>query len=467
MEGLDRAGGSIDWPGFGFDPVPAAPPRRAAVPGRPDWDALPAPHPLLRAVVIVPAKDEAALLPRCLAALAGQRAADGSALDPRGFEVIVLANNCRDDTAAVARRFAAAQRQAAHGPGCAVHVAEATLPPEVAHIGQARRLLMDQACQRLHAARRRAGGAADASARGVVLSTDGDSFVAADWIDRTLAEIDAGADAVGGRILAEAAPSGDRAVQRWQRLDAIHRLLCIRLACLIDPDPADPWPRHHQHFGASLAVAVDAYEQVGGLPAVRFLEDEALHERLVRAGLRVRHSPRVRAYTSCRHDGRVEVGLSWQLRTWARTVAGEEAGLRVAPPAEVAALAGARARLRRLWLDRGHAPAGGPRGLAGVARALRVPARWLRTVLHEAGSFGALWIEVERQRGACRLHDATPRVPVEQAIAELKHLVAGRLAVDGGDAARPCAGARAADAPRVAATRHGGAAAAQAQAPAE
>ncbi len=317
-----------------------------------------------------------------------------------------------------------------------MHVAETTLPREVAHVGQARRLLMDQACERLRAARR--GQPAGGAVRGVVLSTDGDSFVAPDWIARTLAEIDAGADAVGGRILCDARRSGDPALHRWQRLDAIHRLLCLRLAALIDPDPADPWPRHHQHFGASLAVAADAYERVGGLPAVRFLEDEALHRRLSRADLRVRHSPQVRVYTSSRHDGRVEVGLSWQLRTWARSAAGGAAGLRVDAAAEVVALAEARRRLRRLWLDRRDAPGGAPRGLRGVARALRVPADWLRTVLHEAAAFGALWGEVEQQRAARRPRRRAAQVPVEAAIDELKRLIGERLAAAGhGRAVRP------------------------------
>jgi len=44
--------------------------------------------------------------------------------------------------------------------------------------------------------------------------------------------------------------------------------LLAELEGWLDPDPADPLPRHHQHFGASLAVTVDAYRRAGGLPSM-------------------------------------------------------------------------------------------------------------------------------------------------------------------------------------------------------
>ncbi|WP_448258196.1 glycosyltransferase [Microbacterium aurum] len=60
-------------------------------------------HPVLptdvRGVVIIPAHDEAAVIERTLTALAPLTAL-------AGLEVIVVCNGCRDDTAALARRFA-------------------------------------------------------------------------------------------------------------------------------------------------------------------------------------------------------------------------------------------------------------------------------------------------------------------------------------------------------------------------
>ena len=67
------------------------------------------------------------------------------AADPalRRYEIIVLANNCRDGTARVARRLADAHAD------LALHVVEIELPPTEAHVGTARRLAMDEACRRL------------------------------------------------------------------------------------------------------------------------------------------------------------------------------------------------------------------------------------------------------------------------------------------------------------------------------
>ena len=222
--------------------------------------------------------------------------------------MLVLANNCTDATAALARQ------QAHRWPQLALHVAEIILPAPQAHVGRARRLLMDEACARLELA----------DGTGIIASTDADTRVAPTWVAAIVAEVAAGADAVGGRIRTEyeEAVADDqprlRSLRRIQTHDAAYRLLCARLEHAIDPAPADPWPRHHQHFGASLAITARAYRRVGGLPEVRFLEDEALCQRLRQHDLALRHSPHVQVLTSARREGRVEVGLSWQLREWLR-----------------------------------------------------------------------------------------------------------------------------------------------------
>ena len=115
----------------------------------------------------------------------GRQPGGGRPLDRCRFEVIVLANNCVDDTAAVAR--AAAARY----PGLALHVVDLALPEPHAHVGAARRLLMDEAARRLLQTPR--------GACGVIASTDADTRVAPDWLAATLAEVERGADAVGGR----------------------------------------------------------------------------------------------------------------------------------------------------------------------------------------------------------------------------------------------------------------------------
>ncbi len=343
---------------------------------------LPPPLAALQACVIIPAKDEAATLPATLAALAAQTTRSGQAIPAGMLEVIVLANNCLDRTAAAVRQ--AARRH----PNLVLHVAEVQLPPPQAHVGRARRLLLDAAAQRLEAT---IGGT------GVLLSTDADTLVASTWLAATLLEIEKGAEAVGGRILTQtAAAVAPCPVRRIQLRDAAYRVLLRQLEDQLDPNAADRWPCHHQHYGASLALTVRAYRRVGGLPAVPFLEDEALWQLLLQHDLPVRHSPHVQVYTSARRCGRVEVGLSWQLREWENLTV-QHAEPCVPCPHELVRVWRARRRLRAWWQQGTRAP--GPE-LARLARAVEVPLADLLRQAGEAATFGQLWQWIEATRGA-------------------------------------------------------------------
>ena len=378
----------------------SASPNNAALPFS-LWHHLPAPMPGLRAAVIIPAKDEAADLPATLAALAAQTDEAGYPLPPHTFEVLVLANNCLDDTARITREFAVRY------PQVAVHVAEVTLPPLEAHVGQARRLLLDEAARRLELAGNPAA---------CLISTDADTRVAPDWLAATFQELETGADAVCGRILmAETNPTCP--VRRCQLLDATYHLLCARLETLLDPQPHDPWPRHHQHFGASFAVTVAAYRQVGGLPVVPYLEDEALYQALLRHDLLVRHSPAVRVYTSGRQQGRVAVGLSWQLREWA-ALAGQAEPL-VPNPLALAKELQVRHALRQHWLAvrAGH--------YAAAAEGMEFPEPLLSKV-SEYTAFGKFW---EWARPQQETATTQTEIPLRQAIAILRQEIARRTPV--------------------------------------
>ncbi len=297
-----------------------------------------APSRQCRACVILPARNEARNLPAALNALAGSVDLTGQRLLPHAFEVLLLLNNCTDDSPAVVRRW-----QAAH-PEIALHAFERTLPAAAAHVGTARRWLMDTAWRRLE--RHRGLPAA-------ILSTDADTVVSSDWIAQNLAAIEGGADAVGGAIhftseeLASL-PEGARRALRW---DARYQSLVAELEHWLDPQPGDPWPRHLQHFGASLACTPEAYARAGGMPAIDSLEDVAFVDALRRIDARLRHAPEVAVYSSARLDGRAGMGLSNQLRQW-HQMSREGGEHRVPSCAWLAHRFGTLRRLREACTDR-------------------------------------------------------------------------------------------------------------------
>ncbi len=359
------------------------------------------PDPRVQACVVVPVRDEEEGVAAALAALAKQVDAAGAPLDPATYEVIVLANNCTDHTAAVARSVGQADF-----PLLRLHVVEKTLAADQAHVVRARQVLMDDAYRRLRLV---------GTPRGVIASTDGDTRVSPRWLSATLAAVAAGADAVGGRIVVdrtdlEIMDEGARALYRW---DTLYRLLAARLEARLDPDPADPWPRHHQYFGGSLAVTAAAYALVGGLPSVPSLEDIAFHRLLERADARVRRSPAVRVTTSGRRSARVAVGLSTQLGTWARMRADSQPCL-VESAASLEALFGARRALRLLWLSARADGALDHTALAALATALCVDAATLRQAVSSSPTFGVLWDAVREAQHRDGVDRWTRRWPLQE-----------------------------------------------------
>lgn len=145
-------------------------------------------------------------------------------------------------------------------------------------------------------------------ADGILMTTDADSTVDPDWIVANLAEL-ADADAVAGVVTFDEAtraslpPLPLRALE-WRLAD-----LHARLASLIDPRPHDLWPNHIWAWGASLAVTLDAYRRIGGLPPVPIAEDRALAAAVEEYDLRLRHSHAPVVYTSARTRGRAPGGV--------------------------------------------------------------------------------------------------------------------------------------------------------------
>ena len=348
---------------------------------------LPPPRRELRVSVVIPVRNEAHRLHATLAALVAQRHFGGKALDPRCFELIVLANNCSDASADVVRAFARAH------PAHRIHAIECRFAPRSAHVGSARRVLMDCAYTRLRSL----------GTPGVIASTDGDTRVDGHWLAATLASFDAGADAVVGRIFTDSEVAPAPAALRLQRLDTACCLARARLESLLDADPADPWPRHHQHFGASFALTTVAYARVGGLPLRPFLEDQALYGALRRVDLSVRHDPEVRVLTSNRREGRVEVGLSSQLKQWEKAAL-RPGHMRFPDPRPWLDELLLRRALREAWravhAEEAEVGCSIPPRWGELALALGVPMRWLMRRGARSPHFGALWESVIGRRTA-------------------------------------------------------------------
>jgi glucosyl-3-phosphoglycerate synthase len=232
-------------------------------------------------VVVVPARDEQDVIERCLQALAAQT------VTPSAFETIVVADDCRDATAEVARTAArrlGLRLVVLQGPG--------------AGTGPARRLGMDAAADRLLSL---------GLDRGLIATTDADSMPACDWLERQLDHLARGADVVAGMIELDdddvrALPE---AVLRRRRLES-QRWMAKIVA-------TDPTAIHHHFAGASLGVTAGTYRHVGGLGGGRALEDREFGELLTERGVPIIRPGDVRVRTSARTGGRAERGLSVDL----------------------------------------------------------------------------------------------------------------------------------------------------------
>jgi hypothetical protein len=364
--------------------------------------------PLLQceACVVLPVRDEAEHLDAVLTALAHQVDRHMRSLDPARYEVILFANNCTDDSAAIARRFARRH------PDFVLHVAERTLPAAEAYIGRVRQLLMDEAYRRLLLLGRK---------RGIIASTDGDTIVDLNWLAATLDEVANGADAVGGRIVIT--PRDRQSLDPYTRACYLrsvgYQYLIAELETYLDPDAFDSAPRHHQHQGASLAVTAEMYALAGGMPAVRTPEDIAFYRALKRVGARFRHSLQVRATTSARQTGRTPMGMANQLAEW--SAKGQKHSLMVEPAAAIETRLRTRFNLKTLWYRslRGYQPS--ISDVVPFARTLGITADWLAHQLTQPQSFNLLFEYIEqRQQQEERWRRRWSLVTIEEAIATLR-----------------------------------------------
>lgn len=357
------------------------------------------PDPFLRLSVIVPVKNEEACIAHTLDAIRMQLDPSGIPIPPEHFEVLVLANNCTDRTYEICRNYQLKY------PQLRLHVAEITLKGKEAHIGTARRLLMDAAYQRLTEV---------AGYRGIIVSTDGDSQADPHWLYHIMDEMENGADVVGGRILPRDTPVQSKL---HHLRDVTYRLFMSRLESVLDPCVSNPWPRHFQCYGPSLAVTCEIYDRSGRLPAIPYLEDEEFRKRLKRIDAKIRHSPKVKIYTSSRLNGRVEFGFSVQLQQWHDMSIKGEQQLVESLETLIFKLS-TKNSLRKLWTSRKQCPAFYTE-LSMMAATLAIDFHALKMAVQNNQYFESLWEQVEEHLLSSG-HQQIIMEPISKAISSVR-----------------------------------------------
>lgn len=241
---------------------------------------------MIRAVaVVVPARDEERLLGGCLAAV--RRAARHPGVRGVPVSLVVVADSCRDRTAAIAR-----------------HAGAEVATIRACNVGAARARGTDRA---LAAVLSPAG--APAPGELWLAHTDADTRVPYGWLARQLAYAEEGWDAVLGTVQVldwSEHPAGT--AERFQRQYATP----VRPAVETTPKPAPRLTLRAEHphvHGANLGVRADAYRSAGGFAALAVGEDHALVAALERLGRPVRRAADLPVITSARRSVRARGGF--------------------------------------------------------------------------------------------------------------------------------------------------------------
>ena len=353
-------------------------------------------------VVGIPVHNEA----DCIAPMLRSFAAQNTAVR---FAVLLLMNNCTDATRTVVEALSPALP-------FPVHALTRRLGRDRANAGTARRLAM-QAAARL------------TPLDGFLLSTDADTVLPPNWVEANLAALRQGVDAVAGRALID--PVDETAlpahmVANEERVQLLTTLL-DQIDWLIDPDPADPWPRHTENSGASIGVSLHAYHRVGGIPAMKLGEDRAFFEALRHEDARIRHAPEITVTVSGRLHGRAKGGMADTMRRrMSQPDTFLDSNIEHANTRMVRALL--RRAVRRAWSEGPH---GGQRRLL---RSLCLPPGQLRAALNSP-TFGLAWHQIETTSPALR-HLPVPNGEREAEITRAQRIVASLDATSGVGIAR-------------------------------
>ena len=230
--------------------------------------------------VVVPAKNEAATLPDCLAALMKAVLQVDAPV-----HIVVVLDACTDNSAGAVNDFCATL-----APELAGRVCVDVLDVAFSNVGAARaagvRHLLDQF-----------------SVTGLwVARTDADSRVPTHWLAAHLSYALAGADAVAGTVTVS--DWGDRSSAVITRARAEYQAR---------PARHDPVDGHGHIHAANLGVSARAYLGAAGFPPLPVHEDVALVQALLDAGRHLVWADDIAVSTSARRHARTPGGFAGYL----------------------------------------------------------------------------------------------------------------------------------------------------------
>jgi cellulose synthase/poly-beta-1,6-N-acetylglucosamine synthase-like glycosyltransferase len=220
--------------------------------------------------VLIPARDEEDLLPRCLRSVLEARSAlpAGTSCD-----VIVAVDRSMDGSFEIARKM--------------LSRVGTVIRCEAGVVGVARAMAATTALNRRKLE----------ASRTWLANTDADCWVPRTWLKDQLEIADSGVEAVAGTIDVDSFE--EHAAHVPQRFVSTY---------LLYPDGTHP----HVH-GANLGVRADAYLRAGGWADLRNAEDHDLWARLRASGARTISPSHLRVITSGRRVGRAPMGFAGAL----------------------------------------------------------------------------------------------------------------------------------------------------------
>jgi glycosyltransferase involved in cell wall biosynthesis len=217
--------------------------------------------------VLIPARDEEELLPRCLNSV---RAARSLLAGSTTVDVVVAVDSSNDGSRQIAEQMVY---------GCGVVICT-----RAGIVGRARALAAEVALRRYDGPRNRCW----------LANTDADTCVPASWLKDQISLAVEGLEAIAGTVDVDHFREHGSLVQKR-----------FRNSYVTGPDGSHP----HVH-GANLGVRADAYLRAGGWRNLPTAEDHDLWNRLAKSGARRASVAGIRVLTSGRRVGRAPHGFA-------------------------------------------------------------------------------------------------------------------------------------------------------------